>query len=91
MFIKEIRNRIEAYFKLIVRNLRDSIPKVIGNNLVRSIEETMQIKLYNSLYKSDAMINLLSEPEEVTRLRIELNNQIKVMKDAQRIIRRDPE
>lgn len=51
----------------------------------------MQIKLYNSLYKSDAMISLLNEPEEVTRLRIELNNQIKVMKDAQKIIRRDPE
>ena len=27
IFIKEIRSRIEAYFKLIVRNLRDSIPK----------------------------------------------------------------
>ena len=30
IFINEIRNRIEAYFKLIVRNLRDSIPKIIG-------------------------------------------------------------
>ena len=30
IFIKEIRNRIEAYFKLIVRNLKESIPKIIG-------------------------------------------------------------
>ena len=29
LFIKEIRNRIEAYFKLIVRNLRDMIPKIM--------------------------------------------------------------
>ena len=47
IFINEIRNRIEAYFKLIVRNLRDSIPKIIGNYLVKEIEENMQVKLYN--------------------------------------------
>lgn len=51
IFINEIRSRIEAYFKLIVRNLRDSIPKTIGMNLVKSIEENMQITLYNMLYK----------------------------------------
>lgn len=41
IFIKEIRNRIEAYFKLIVRNLRDSIPKIMGNYLVKEIEDNM--------------------------------------------------
>ena len=30
MFIKEIRNRIEAYFKSTVRNLSDSMPKNNG-------------------------------------------------------------
>ena len=27
IFIRELRGRVDAYFKLIVRNLRDSIPK----------------------------------------------------------------
>ena len=49
IFINEIRNRIEAYFKLIVRNLRDSIPKIMGNFLVKEIQENMQLKLYNKL------------------------------------------
>lgn len=44
IFIKEIRSRIEAYFKLIIRNLRDTIPKIIGNNLVRVVEDTMQLR-----------------------------------------------
>ena len=91
VFILEIRNRIEAYFKLIVRNLRDSIPKAIGNNIVRSIEETMQITLYNMLYKSREIVNVLNEPESVQIRRKELLHQIKVLWEAQKIVRRDPD
>ena len=91
IFINEIRNRIEAYFKLIVRNLRDSIPKVMGNFLVKEIEENMQLKLYNKLYNAREMTDLLSEPESVAERRKELNDMIKVMRNAQKIIRRDPD
>ena len=91
IFINEIRNRIEAYFKLIVRNLRDSIPKVMGNFLVKEIEENMQLKLYNKLYNAREMTDLLSEPEHIAERRKELNDMIKVMKNAQKIIRRDPD
>ena len=91
VFIKEIRSRIEAYFKLIVRNLRDSIPKLMGNYLVKEIEDNMQIKLYNKLYNAREMTDLLNEPESVAERRKELNALIKVMKNAQKIIRRDPD
>ena len=91
LFIKEIRNRIEAYFKLIVRNLRDSIPKIMGNYLVKEIEDNMQLKLYNKLYNAREMTDLLSEPESVAERRKELNELIKVMRNAQKIIRRDPD
>ena len=91
IFINEIRNRIEAYFKLIVRNLRDSIPKIMGNFLVKEIEENMQLKLYNKLYNAREMTDLLSEPESVAERRKELNDMIKVMRNAQKILRRDPD
>lgn len=91
IFIREIRNRIEAYFKLVVRNLRDSIPKSIGFYLVKSIQDNMQLQLYNQLYKSTEMVSVLNEPESVTSQREELLKSIKVMKDAQKVIRRDPE
>ena len=75
IFITEIRNRIEAYFKLIVRNLRDSIPKVMGNFLVKEIEENMQLKLYNKLYNAREMTDLLSEPEDLmTVMQININD-----------------
>ena len=91
IFINEIRNRIEAYFKLIVRNLRDSIPKIMGNFLVKEIQENMQLKLYNKLYNAREITDLLSEPESVAERRKELTELIKVMKNAQKIIRRDPD
>ena len=91
IFIKEIRNRIEAYFKLIVRNLRDSIPKIIGNNLIKSIEDNMQIELYNQLYKSNEMVSLLSEPEHIAERRKDLTELIRVMRNAQKVIKRDPD
>jgi hypothetical protein len=91
IFIREIRNRIEAYFKLVVRNLRDCIPKSIGYFLVRSIQDNMQLKLYNELYKNTEMVKVLNEPEYIALKRKDLTQSIKVMKDAQKLIRRDPE
>ena len=91
VFVKEIRNRIEAYFKLIVRNLRDVIPKLIGYNLVQGIQENMQMELYNDLYNDKQIIRTLDEPEGIMRQRVELTRQIKVMKDAQKVIKRDPD
>ena len=37
-FLRDIRNRLEAYFKLVVRSLRDSIPKSIGCFLLRAFQ-----------------------------------------------------
>lgn len=33
--VTELRNKIEHYFKLVVRATRDNIPKIIGNFLVK--------------------------------------------------------
>ncbi|MCQ2973159.1 MAG: dynamin family protein, partial [archaeon] len=91
IFIKEIRNRIEAYFKLIVRNLRAAIPKTIGYNLVKSVEENMQMDLYNKLYNNKEIVHSLDEEEHIMIRRKELHRQIKVLRDAQKVIKRDPD
>ena len=63
----------------------------MGNFLVKEIEENMQLKLYNKLYNQREMTDLLSEPEHIAERRKELTDLIKVMKNAQKIIRRDPD
>lgn len=91
LFVTEMRKRVEAYFKLVVRNLRDSIPKAVGNFILRNIQEKMQLELYNMLYKGNEILNSLNEPESVTFKRKELTERIKVMREAQKIIKRDPD
>ena len=51
----------------------------------------MQIELYNQLYKSNEMVGLLSEPEHIAERRRDLTELIKVMRNAQKVIRRDPD
>ena len=72
-----MRSRVEAYFKLCVKNLRDSIPKAIGYNLVQSIQDNMEMYLYKALYDNKEIVEVLNEPEGIKRKRIELNRQIK--------------
>ena len=47
--------------------------------------------LYDALYKSQEIVAALNEPEGIKRQREELTRQIKVMRDAQKVIRRDPD
>lgn len=35
-FIDELRGRVDVYFALVIRNVRDSIPKSIGHFLVNA-------------------------------------------------------
>jgi hypothetical protein len=46
MFVKEIRARIDSYFKIVVRNVRDSVPKMIGFFLVKASQERLQFELF---------------------------------------------
>jgi len=44
-FIREIRLRLDNYFSIIVRNIRDTVPKIIGYHLVRKSQEDMGLEL----------------------------------------------
>jgi hypothetical protein len=53
LFVREIRARIDAYFKLVVRNVRDTIPKTIGFFLVKASQERLQFELYAQINKNE--------------------------------------
>jgi hypothetical protein len=86
IFIREIRNRIEAYFKLILKNLRDEVPKAIGTFLVKGITENIQLHLYNKIYTGGEIMDSLNESDHVTQKRIQLNNTLVVLKKAMKEI-----
>lgn len=73
IYVNEIRLRIDTYFNLVVRNIRDAVPKAIGYFLVKGIQEKLQYELYAEVNKSESMANTLGEPPEVTAERKTLN------------------
>jgi len=91
LFVKEIRARIDAYFKISVRNVRDTIPKTIGYFLVRASQEKLQFELYAQINKNDNMTKSLGEPERVAEERKSLTLTLETLKNAIKVLQRDPD
>lgn len=89
MFVRELRLRVDEYYRIVVRTLREIVPKNIGFFLVRESQEKMQYSLYNELLKNEALIESLSEPPEVTAQRETAKKTLEVLNKARRIIRRE--
>lgn len=89
--MNEIRARIDAYFKLVVRNVRDTIPKSIGFFLVKASQERLQFALYEQINKNELLTKQLGEPERVTEERKSLNATLDTLKKAVKVLQRDPE
>ena len=46
-FVRDLRSRIDSYFHIVLRSVKDSIPKAIGYFLVRMSQDKLQFELYN--------------------------------------------
>mmetsp|Transcript_123238 Transcript_123238/g.343083 ORF Transcript_123238/g.343083 Transcript_123238/m.343083 type:complete len:791 (-) Transcript_123238:97-2469(-) len=89
-FVNEIRKRLDAYFAITVRNVRDSVPKAIGYYLVRAVQDKLQFELLNALNQKDRLAELLGEPAHIMEERKTLNSQLKVLQNASAVLTRDP-
>jgi dynamin 1-like protein len=89
--VREIRARIDAYFKIIVRNVRDTVPKTIGYFLVKASQERLQFELYAQINKNEALTRSLGEPERVAEERKALNGTLETLKKAIKVLSRDPD
>ena len=62
VFVAEMRKRIDEYFEIVLRSVKDSVPKACGFFLVRKSENVLQMELYNAVNNNPAMSNFLGEP-----------------------------
>ncbi|OMJ73058.1 hypothetical protein SteCoe_28335 [Stentor coeruleus] len=91
IFVNEIRTRIDSYYRIVIRNVRDVVPKIIGHFLVRNIMNTMQMELYEQINNSESITNQLSEPAHITAERESLKKQLETLKKAEKILKHSPE
>lgn len=57
------------------------MPKLIGTFLVRAVMESMQFELYKQI-NSKMMMDLMGEPESITKERENLRKTLATLKDA---------
>ena len=90
LFVDEIRTRIDSYFRIVIRNVRDTIPKVIGHFLVRSVIDKIQYELYEQINMNDTILDMLSEPSHISTEREMLKKQLQTLRRAEKIMKHDP-
>lgn len=91
VFVQELRQRIDQYFAIVLRNVRDSIPKAIGFFLVRKSQDSLQFELYNQVNSNKALSSTLGEPARITERRKALSEVLQTLKNSLKVLQRDPE
>lgn len=89
MFISEIRERLNGYFKIVIKVLNDSVPKIIGFFLVKQSQDTLQMILFNELNR-ESIFESLGEPKEVEEKRRALSDRIKTLQKSLKALKKDP-
>jgi len=89
-YVNEIRSRLDSYFAIMIRNVRDSIPKAIGFYLVRAVQDKLQFELNKDLNNSLKIQELLGEPPHILEERKQLAAQLAVLSKAAGVLTRDP-
>lgn len=91
VFVVELRQRIDQYFAIVLRNVRDSIPKSIGHFMVRKSQDSLQFELYNQVNTNKSLSSTLGEPARITERRKALTDVLTTLKNSLKVLQRDPD
>ena len=87
----EMRKRIDQYFDIVLRNIRDSVPKAIGCFMVKKSQDVLQFELYNQVNNNPQLAQALGEPARITERRNALTAVLKTLKNSLKVLQRDPD
>lgn len=77
---------IRAYFRIVRKNIQDSIPKAIMHFLVNHVKDNLQSELVSQLYKKEEIEYLLEESDHIAQRRKEAQDMLKALQRASHII-----
>ena len=82
-FVIEIRERVKDYFFLVFRNLRDSIPKTIGQMMLNDSSQKMQVEIFDAINRDSSTIaSTISEPDYILVQRKNCRGALRVLKSC---------
>lgn len=82
----ELRTKVNIYFNIVVRNLRDSVPKILGRFFLQKINEGLEFNLLNRLARLNYGIDTLEENSDVADERNKLKKQYSVLTKAENLL-----
>ena len=85
-----LRDRIDMYFYVVCKNMKDTIPKLIGNFLITESKNDLHFVLFNSVCSNNDIVDKFSEPKSTVDERERLEKMIDVLKQAEKKLISDP-
>jgi hypothetical protein len=75
-----------SYFDIVKRTVSDMIPKAIILYLVAYAKDNLQRELLSVLYKSEELVDLLKESDQITQHRLECQRMVVALRHAEDIV-----
>lgn len=85
----ELRQKLDNYFTIIVRNMRETVPKIIGKFLILDLNNKIQVEILNELNKIDYCIKSLHENKKQLTERDKLKNEYQSLYNADNLLIND--
>ncbi len=89
LLVLELRLKIDKYFFIIVRNLRDIVPKLIGQFLIKQFNKTLEVLILNDLNEKNYCVDSLCENKATATQRKKLKLELLSLTKAESLLIND--
>ena len=86
LLVEEMRARVDRYFRIIIRNLKDAVPKLIGYFMVKQFNDSLEVKILNSLNKKDYCVDSLAENKTNMQVRRKMQAELNALTNAENLL-----
>ena len=86
IMVAELRIRIDNYFNIIIKNLRDTIPKILGQFLIKRFNEELEVVILNALNAKCYCLEVFNENKTNTSNRQKLRNELGSLSKAETLL-----
>lgn len=86
LMVTELRFRIDAYFNITVRNIRNTVPKIVGQFLLKKLSDNLEVEILNALSKRNYCIDGFAESDTTADLRKKTRAELTALTAAENLL-----
>ena len=89
IYVASIKMKLDTYYRVIVKNIRDVAPKIIGFNMLKTLQQNIETDLFSLVARNERIHTLLIEPIHVAEERKTLNKTHEILKKSFTMLTKD--